>query len=122
MIIRSGWGILIPFAYGIPFGIVFALFCVLTAQSNNPYLIQVGMILSAIIWFFSFYKLHHYRDNQPKKQLVDKETGQEFTYSKKNTLFFMGTKSWMYIFGAFSVMTILWWLVAGIAMIMSSGL
>ena len=90
MIIRSGWWILMPLVYVIPLGLCFWLFWLLTGKTQNPYFIQLGIVIGALAWFFAMYKLHQYRESQPGQEMIDKATWQEFVYRKNNTFFFMG--------------------------------
>lgn len=120
MIIRSGWGILIPLVYVIPFGICFMFSGIVASKTNNPYAVQLWLALGTLAGLFAVYKLHQYRESQPGQEMIDKATGQEFVYRKSNTFFFMGTKIWLYIFGIISALTVVSGLVTIVTVLMNS--
>jgi hypothetical protein len=97
MIIWSGYGFLVPIS-------AFAFFLILETFSekitndaeyyqNNPLIMYVGLILTAIICYF----VGAYFNKNEGRRLIDKETGEEVIFKKRHTFFFIPIKYWAYI-------------------------
>ncbi|AKH33229.1 hypothetical protein XF24_00906 [candidate division SR1 bacterium Aalborg_AAW-1] len=109
-----------PLVYVISLGLCFGLFGLLTGEKQNPYFIQLGIVIGVLAGFFAMCKLHQYRESQPGQEMIDKATGQEFVHCKNNTFFFMGSKIWLYIFGTISAMVVVSGIVNMVMMFMNS--
>ena len=65
MIIRSGWGILIPLVFALPYFIITMLSAVISGKVNMPILFPLGSMLGAVAGWYALRKLHQYWENIP---------------------------------------------------------
>jgi hypothetical protein len=94
-VIWQGWGvlsILIPLLCVVPFAVIF-----------HGYGLGLGLLVGAAINAYVGHRLN----NQPGKVFIDKDTGGEVVFRKKNTLFFVPMQYVSVLWAAMGVFALL---------------
>ena len=99
-ILWTGWGFLVPVIVGVGF--------VLTQTILNtifgPYTYEDAAwpkILATILTSVSIWFVGRYFNGKPGRVMIDKKTGREVVFKRRNALFFIPMEYWAFIVGIF---------------------
>ena len=113
MIVWQGVG-----AYGfvIPFGVVFGAFLAALALLGQETTSQFGRVIFGLALLVSaglVYLLAQNLAKRPSRVFIDKETGQEVTFSERHTMFWVPLRYWAVLYAVVGVALIVIGLVIG---------
>lgn len=99
MIFWSGKGILTLFIllFGIIIsqGVYESMSGLKPAQQNSDLMWACSFLIGAL----GNFHFARYLDRQPKRMVIDKQTGEEFALDEEGSLFFIRVRYWTWIFG-----------------------
>ena len=103
MIIWTGWGFAVVLIAAV---VVVAIQSIVAGAYGQPYYeahiwpkLVSWVLAAAAIW-----PLGRWLDSRPKRTFIDKETGREIVVGRRDSLFFIPVRYWVFILAAIAVL------------------